>query len=66
MLVTHHIVIVERKNQKYDFEIVHANGNLLCQSTQGYENEADARTVGEGIIAAGKNGTIKIGNRKEA
>ena len=58
--ITHKLEVYTRHDGKYDLRIIHANGNILMQSSQGYENRADAITTAAGIIDAVKDGTLVL------
>lgn len=54
-----HIEIVEWANGTYDFRITATeNGNLLCSSHQGYENETDCAHIARRVTTAPVDGAI--------
>lgn len=44
---------VERADGRWDWRLVHANGDVLCGSDQGYENRADAFEIGRRCLSGG-------------
>lgn len=44
---------VERADGRWDWRLVHENGNVLCGSDQGYENRAEAFEVGRRCLSGG-------------
>ena len=44
---------VERADGRWDWRLVHENGNVLCGSDQGYENRADAFEIGRRCLSGG-------------
>lgn len=45
------IEIFKRSDAKFDFRIVSSNGNILCTSSQGYENYGDCKRTAQIIKA---------------
>lgn len=48
-----HLDVYTRADGRFDFRIIAAeNGKILCQSSQGYENRAEAIDIGKRVLNA--------------
>jgi uncharacterized protein YegP (UPF0339 family) len=58
MTPTHVEKVFKRRNGKFDFKVLAANGEELFSSKQGYNNEADARRSLENYKQAVRSDTV--------
>lgn len=52
--------IVDRADGKVDWRLVHRNGDVLCGSDQGYENEGDCVRTAERVLGIQGGYGIKV------
>lgn len=54
--------VFDRTDGRYDFRIVaDENGDILCSSSQGYENAADALHTAKRVLRAALLGQVTFG-----
>ena len=45
------VIVHTRRDGLYDFEVVHTNGDSLCNSSQGYVDRDEAARIGSRVVS---------------